>query len=181
MKFGPKSSPEEFPLGEPPSLLWLLDLSEELVLELSELDLEEVSEWLGSFLLGILLSIFFSSVFSAFFSIGFSTGFFSSTFFSSTFFSILGSLLGFSSLGFSFYWVSIVLSPGLLEFCFAKKAMGTTSFLTNFSFSTSSVLMVAKRNNIAKCTIRDIRTYFFIVPPIHRNLILNYPHHFLLS
>ena len=75
MKFEPKSSPEEFPLGEPPSLLWLLDLSEELVLELSELDLEEVSEWLGSFLLGILLSIFFSSVFSAFFSIGFSTGF----------------------------------------------------------------------------------------------------------
>jgi len=40
---------------------------------------------------------------------------------------------------------------------------------------------LAKRNNIAKCTIRDIRTYFFIVPPIHRNLILNYPHHFLLS
>ena len=40
---------------------------------------------------------------------------------------------------------------------------------------------LAKRNNIAKCTIRDIRIYFFIVPPIHRNLILNYPHHFLLS
>ena len=121
MKFGPKSSPEELPLGEPPSLLWLLDLSEELVLELSELDLEEVSEWLGSFLLGILLSIFFSSVFSVFFSIGFSTGFFSSTFFSSiffssTFFSILGSLLGFSSLGFSLSWVSRVLAPGLSVF-----------------------------------------------------------------
>ena len=77
---------------------------------------------------------------------------------------------------FWFWWFRTLFFSFL---CVATKAIGTTWFLGS-SFTIWVVWIIPKPNNIIKWSTRDIKIYFFIVPPIHRKLIPNYPHHFLL-